>query len=196
MSLIIAMCLFSLSMSISPGPVNMLTLSTGVNHGFRKAMPFVSGATTGFSLLLLLVGLGITKVASDNTEFLRLLAVIGSGYIIYLGYCVASAKPNIEVESKSRPGWWLGALLQWLNPKAWTACLAGVSLFNLADSIPMLLLFVGLYFVICYASIASWALVGARMQNLLSSRTKVRFFNVLMGGMLILVAFYLLVLQF
>jgi len=196
MSLILTMCLFSLSMSISPGPVNMLTLSTGASHGFRKALPFVTGGAAGFTLLLLLIGLGIAEVASRNAEFLRVLAVIGSGYIVYLGYCVASAKPNIEIESKSRPGWLQGALLQWLNPKAWTACLAGVSLFNLTDSLSMLLLFVGLYFVICYASIASWALIGARMQNLLSSRAKVRFFNVLMGGMLIAVAIYLLVLQF
>lgn len=196
MSLIIAMGLFSLSMSISPGPVNMLTLSTGVNHGFRKAIPFVTGATAGFTLLLLLVGLGVTNIASENTEFLRVLAVIGNGYIIYLGYCVATASSSIEVESKSLPGWWQGALLQWLNPKAWTACLAGVSLFNLADSVPMLLVFVGLYFVICYFSISTWALVGARMQNLLSSRVKVRLFNLLMGTMLILVAFYLLVLNY
>ena len=196
MSLIIAMFLFSLSMSISPGPVNLLTLSTGVNHGFRKSIPFVSGATAGFALLLLLVGLGIAKVAADNAEFLRLLAILGSCYIVYLGYCVVSAKPEIKVEKKSRPGWWQGAMLQWLNPKAWTACLAGVSLFDLADSIPMLLLFVSLYFVICYASIASWALVGARMKDLLSNKDKVQIFNMLMGGMLILVALYLLLLQF
>jgi threonine/homoserine/homoserine lactone efflux protein len=64
MSVIFAMCLFSLSMSISPGPVNLITLSTGVNHGFKNAMPFVSGATLGFTLLLLMVGLGLGGLAS------------------------------------------------------------------------------------------------------------------------------------
>ncbi|EPP7098025.1 LysE family transporter, partial [Klebsiella michiganensis] len=43
-------------MSISPGPVNMVIISSGANHGFRKTLPFISGATTGFTLLLILVG--------------------------------------------------------------------------------------------------------------------------------------------
>jgi len=34
MSLIIAMSLFALSMSVSPGPVNLVTFSSGLNYGF------------------------------------------------------------------------------------------------------------------------------------------------------------------
>jgi threonine/homoserine/homoserine lactone efflux protein len=51
-----AMLMFSLTMSISPGPVNMVIISS--SHGFRKTLPFVSGATIGFTLLLILVGFG------------------------------------------------------------------------------------------------------------------------------------------
>ena len=43
MSMIFAMCSFALSMSISPGPVNLLTLSSGINHGFLRTLPFVAG---------------------------------------------------------------------------------------------------------------------------------------------------------
>ena len=60
MSLILAMFMFALTMSISPGPVNMVIISSGANHGFRKTLPFISGATTGFTLLLILVGLAST----------------------------------------------------------------------------------------------------------------------------------------
>src|SRR5690606_40246932 len=34
--LISSMLLFSLALSISPGPVNMVIVSSGVNHGFRS----------------------------------------------------------------------------------------------------------------------------------------------------------------
>ena len=195
MSTLLAMCLFSLSMSISPGPVNLMTLSTGVNHGFRQTMPFVSGATIGFTLLLLMTGLGIAKIASGNAAFLQVLAIIGSAYVAYLGACIFAAKPDMQIRLESKPGWWQGALLQWLNPKAWTACLAGVSIFQLAESMSMLLVFVGLYFVICYASIASWALLGSRLQRLLTDNHTLRLFNRIMGLTLILVAGYLLVVQ-
>jgi threonine/homoserine/homoserine lactone efflux protein len=195
MSIILAMCLFALSMSISPGPVNLLTLSTGVNHGFRQAMPFVSGATLGFTLLLLLIGVGIGEIAASSEGFLQMLAYVGSGYICYLGFKIATAKPQIELDHGTRPGLLQGFLLQWLNPKAWMACLSGVSVFNLADSATMLFVFIGVYFVICYASIASWALVGAKIKHLLVAPGNLRLLNLVMGMTLILVACYLFSLQ-
>ena len=195
MSVIFAMCLFSLSMSISPGPVNLITLSTGVNHGFKNAMPFVSGAAIGFTLLLLMVGLGIGGIASQNQTFLGLLGYGGAAFIGYMGYKTVSSKPEIKIQSKTVPVFYHGFLLQWLNPKAWIACISGVSAFNLADSLPMLVTFVSLYFIICYASIASWALVGDKIKILIAKPGCLRIFNSLMGGALIMVALYLLTLQ-
>jgi threonine/homoserine/homoserine lactone efflux protein len=197
MSVIFAMCLFSLSMSISPGPVNLITLSTGANHGFKNAMPFVSGATLGFTLLLLMVGLGIGGLASHIQVLLDLLGYGGAAFICYMGYKTLVSKPEIEIEiqRKTVPAFYQGFLLQWLNPKAWVACISGISAFNLADSLPMLAIFVSLYFVICYASIASWALVGDKIKILLTKPGYLHIFNTFMGGALILVALYLLSLQ-
>jgi len=195
MSVIFAMCLFSLSMSISPGPVNLISLSTGVNHGFRNAIPFVSGATIGFSLLLLTIGLGLGSFAVEDQFFLELLGYGGAGFIFYLGYKTALSKPKIEVSVESRPTFYQGFLLQCLNPKAWIACIAGVSGFNLADSHSMLIIFVSLYFVICYASIATWALVGQKINIFFRTERNLRIFNVTMGGVLILVSIYLLLMQ-
>lgn len=194
MSLIIAMCLFALSMSASPGPVNLICLSTGVNHGFRKALPFVSGATIGFSLLLSLVGLGIGALVKYQL-LLTLLGMIGSIFIGYIGVKLATSKSEIATVEAERPGFGYGFLLQWLNPKAWIACVSGISAFNLAGDYPLLLVFVSLYFVICYLSIGSWALVGGRMAVLINSTRNLRLFNLFMGGALIAVACYLLVLQ-
>ncbi len=118
MSVILAMCLFSLSMSISPGPVNLITLTTGVNHGVRKAMPFVSGATLGFTLLLLFVGLGVGLLAAENTELMQLLGYIGTGFICYMGFKIATAKPELNLAAEQHPSFVQGFLLQWLNPKA------------------------------------------------------------------------------
>ncbi|MCO1335598.1 hypothetical protein MO867_14765 [Microbulbifer sp. OS29] len=59
MSLFLAMFGFSLAMPITPGPVNMVIISSGVNHGFSRTLPFVSGATVGFTLLLSMIGFGL-----------------------------------------------------------------------------------------------------------------------------------------
>lgn len=195
MTIIIAMCLFSLSMSISPGPVNMITLSTGINHGFRRAMPFVSGATIGFTLLLLLIGLGMGRVLSANNLFQTTLTVGGTIFISYIGLKIAVSEPDMNIDSNDVPKFYQGFLLQWLNPKAWSACLAGVSAFNLANSHTMLAIFITLYFIICYLSIASWALMGEKVKTLFSTPQNFKTFNVVMGGSLIVVALYLLSLQ-
>jgi threonine/homoserine/homoserine lactone efflux protein len=43
MSLLLAMFSFSLVMSISPGPVNMVIVSSGATYGVRNTFGFVSG---------------------------------------------------------------------------------------------------------------------------------------------------------
>ena len=198
MSLLFAMCLFAFSMSISPGPVNIITLSTGVNYGLKKSMSFVGGATIGFTLLLLTVGLGLRVIAEISEDILVILSYVGSIFIAYMGTKIILSAGNAESLPSSQqniPTFWDGFLLQWLNPKAWIACISGVSAFNLGHSLPLLSIFICIYFLICYISIASWALLGDKLQTLLSSPSHFKIFNVTMGGALITVACYLLYLQ-
>lgn len=192
MSLFLAMCLFSLSMSISPGPVNMTILSYGVNFGFKRTLAFVSGASFGFALLLTAVGLGVSNLVAQLPSFYWLLKDIGSGYMIYVGYQIMTARPDLERSEPHVLRYRHGFLMQWLNPKAWIACLTGVSAFELKDSFSMLLMFVSIYFLICYLSLAAWALLGAKLQCLTRLRNGIRSFNFAMGAVLILVAIYLL----
>jgi len=187
---LIAMGLYALSLSISPGPVNMIALNNGVNHGLRKALPFVSGATLGFALLLLLTGLGLGSLAKQFPQALQLLGYAGAAFICYIGYQISRSDAALEHSQDSSSSFLHGALLQWLNPKAWIACLSAITAFNLGDT-DQLLLFTGLYFLICYASIGSWALAGDKISQLLSTTENRRWFNRIMGGMLITVGGYL-----
>lgn len=98
MSLILAMFMFALTMSISPGPVNMVIISSGANHGFRKTLPFISGATTGFTLLLILVGFGFYAVIDKYPLFFNYLNIAGSAFIIYVGYKIAASAPELSLK--------------------------------------------------------------------------------------------------
>ncbi|WP_421863991.1 LysE family translocator [Motiliproteus sp.] len=207
MSLILAMSLFSLSMSISPGPINLISLNTGANVGFKRAFGFVSGATVGFTLLLLLIGLVVEASIELATQSatgpdsgrrdvvdngLTLIGYLGAAYLGYLGWRIATADTRLNASEQSTPSFIQGAALQWLNPKAWIACLTGVSAFRLAGDTQLLLQFSSLYFVICYLSIASWAWAGARLGLLLGSSKRLRWLNRSMGASLILLAGYLM----
>jgi threonine/homoserine/homoserine lactone efflux protein len=196
MSLLIAMFSFSLAMSISPGPVNMVIVSSGASYGVRKTFSFVSGATIGFTLLLLFLGLGFYKVIDLYPSILKYLAIAGSFFIVYMGYLIVLSKPELDIKEQKQPTFIQGFLLQWLNPKAWIACVAGVSLFSVPDSNQLFLTFSLVYFITCYFSLFSWSVLGNKVTILLNSEFKLKIFNQLMGGLLIITACFLLYSQF
>ncbi|MFP1258972.1 LysE family translocator [Klebsiella michiganensis] len=195
MSLILAMFMFALTMSISPGPVNMVIISSGANHGFRKTLPFISGATTGFTLLLILVGFGFYAVIDKYPRFFNYLNIAGSAFIIYVGYKIAASAPELSLKKNDTPGFVQGFLLQWLNPKAWIACASGVALFSEQATQTMLMVFIIIYFLVCYISLAAWAVLGNNVSILLNNAQRIRVFNVLMGVLLIVTACYMLSFQ-
>lgn len=192
MSLLIAMCIFSLTMSISPGPVNMVIVSSGANHGFGRTIPFVSGATIGFTLLLIFVSFGLMQFIEAYPLLLTYLELAGSAFIIYIGYKIATASPEILLEKQSAPSFGQGFLLQWLNPKAWIACASGAAMFSDPSTQAPLITFIVIYFLICYASLAAWAVLGDRVSLVLNSPLRIRVFNAMMGGLLIASALYVL----
>lgn len=189
---IIAMCIFSLTMSITPGPVNMINLASGATNGFKKTIPFVSGSTIGFILLLTALGIGFMQVIVAYPVFLKYMSIGGSSFILYMSYKIATSSPDISTQSVKCPKFMEGFFLQWLNPKAWLACISGISLFADEKSFFPLFLFISLYFVICFISLSSWAALGDRLKLILGNRTSLKIFNYFMGILLSSCAIYLL----
>ncbi|AMH11638.1 MULTISPECIES: LysE family translocator [Enterobacteriaceae] len=195
MTLILAMFLFSLTMSISPGPVNMVIISSGASYGFRRTFPFVSGATIGFTLLLIVIGFGFYASIEKYPLFFKYLNVAGSAFIIYIGYKIASSRSELSLTKSEAPSFTQGFLLQWLNPKAWIACASGVVLFSEPSNNTSLIIFIIIYFIVCYLSLAAWAVLGKNISTLLNSIGRIRAFNFCMGGILITTAFYMFLAQ-
>lgn len=192
MTVQIAMIGFSLAMSISPGPVNMITLSIGANSGMRSALPFVAGATIGFTLLLFLIGMGLGESAMKNTYFMVLINIVGSAFICYVGYKLATADGTLDIKNDKLPDFKHGFLLQWLNPKAWAACFTGVALFSTPSSNGSLYLFVAIYCVVCFFGIGAWAYFGDKALIFVNNPLRMRYFNRIMGGTLILITLFML----
>lgn len=196
LSAIIAMSIFSFVMSISPGPINLIIVSSGANYGIKKTMSFVSGATIGFTLLLMFVGFGFIKIIQAYPILFNYLSFAGSAFILYIGYKIVSA-PSSQIEVKNNeniPKFYEGFLLQWLNPKAWIAAASGISMFSSTNN--HLLAFIVIYFLICYACLSVWAILGNATTMLLKFNNGLSFFNKGMGLVLIATACYLIYLQF
>ncbi len=193
LAIILSMFVFSLSMSISPGPVNITILSMGLNRGFIQTLPFVSGATIGFVLLLICIGFGFSKVINFYPIIFKLLSFLGSAFIIYIGYKILSSKAEIEINHNSTaPNFIDGFLLQWSNPKAWIACASGIALFSKPDTTTPLIVFICIYFLVCYLSLALWGLLGEKLSVILKNHKRILLFNRLMGFSLVFISIYMI----
>lgn len=173
----------------------MVIISSSANHGVRRTMPFISGATIGFTLLLVFVGFWLMQAVGRHPLMLRYLEYVGAAFMIYVGFRIASSSPDLALEKRRTPTFIEGFLLQWLNPKAWIACASGTALFSDPNTNTTMIVFVAVYFVVCYASLAAWAVLGDRVSILLRNRMRIRLFNLAMGGLLISTAACLVLTQ-
>ncbi|MEG1627128.1 LysE family translocator [Pseudomonas sp.] len=193
MSLMLSMAAFALASSISPGPVNIVALGSGARHGLRASLRHVTGATLGFSLLLLLIGLGLHELLHHWPALTQVLHAGGVVFLLYMAWKLASDRGELaDSGAASAPSMLAGATLQWLNPKAWLACVAGIGAFVGEGETGLLWQFTGIYFAICYVSIASWAWAGSVISQYLGNPGRVRVFNRVLAVLLLASAVYLL----
>lgn len=191
MSIFISMLIFSFTLAITPGPINFTILSSGVNHGVRNTLPYMTGATSGIIALLLFNGLLFDRFVQAYPAFLSGVAIIGSLFIMYLGYRIATSKQDIDLELSYMPKFHHGFMLQWVNPISWLGCVSAASLFSAPDSLKPFLFFTCLYFFVCYLSQLVWAGLGDRLSVLLKCPIRLKVFNITMGGMLALMALFM-----
>ena len=78
------------------------------------------------------------------------------------------------------------------QPQGRLASVAGMGLFAANGDLLRIWLFAGLYFLICYASIACWAGAGALLGRYLQEPARVRWLNRSMALLLAASALYLL----
>jgi threonine/homoserine/homoserine lactone efflux protein len=192
MTLILSMAAFALVASLSPGPVNLVGFNTGLIHGWRLALWHVAGATLGFVVLLVAVGLGLHELLATWPALLWILRMAGALFLLYLAWKLAQAAGDLGTGAMTAcPGFRDGVLLQWLNPKAWLAAAAGVALF-VGEDRGRLALFAGLYLVICFASLACWAVAGQWLRGRSLTAARLRLLNRALAALLVLCAVSLL----
>ena len=115
-----ALAAFAFGASITPGPNNLMLMTSGVKFGFARTAPHLVGVILGFGLMIVLVGLGLNVVFERDPSVLPVMRVVGSLYMFWLALKIALAKPAHTTEGASQPiGFFGAAAFQWVNPKAW-----------------------------------------------------------------------------
>lgn len=118
--------LYIMSMTLTPGPNNLMLTASGANYGFRRTMPHMLGIIGGCFFLFAGIALGLGVLFERFPVVQIALRWVGSAYLLYLAWKIATAPPpNLqEARSGSPLTFWQAAMFQFANPKAWVMGLA------------------------------------------------------------------------
>ena len=178
LALITSMSLFALAASLSPGPVNLVSLSGSARHGVKTGLIFVTGATLGFIVLFLLIGFGLHFLIDQLNWITQVLQWLGIAFLLYLSYQLFMDNGDINADSSNHaPTFMTGAIMQWLNPKAWLASLSGISAYIPNADAMEILVFASLYLPICWLSLGVWVWIGKILGQYFQSPAKMRLLN-------------------
>ncbi|AXL48961.1 lysine transporter LysE [Paraburkholderia caffeinilytica] len=180
--------LFALVATITPGPNNTMLLASGVNFGFRRTLPHVSGISAGVVLLMLSVGIGLGEAFVHFPMLYTVLEVASVAYLLYLAWKIGTSGELKLRNGDRRPMKFHEAIVfQWVNPKAWMMVLTAATTIHVSESASMNAIAMAvIFYVIGFPCICLWAGFGTAMRKVLSDPKRLRIFNVAMALLLVL----------
>lgn len=184
-----AVVLFAISASVTPGPNNIMVMSAGASVGIRKSLPLLMGICVGFTLMLLLVGLGFGQLFTRFPELHMFIKCAGTLYLLYLAWLIARPTDGMADSNGTRPfGFFKGALFQWVNAKAWVVATGAIAAFTSAgaDFHQQNLTIALTFFIVSFPCVGLWLLCGTLLKRWLTHALARRRFNHAMAALLAL----------
>lgn len=195
--LLIAYVVFAAVMAYTPGPNNIMLLSSGLTYGFRRTVPHIAGVAVGVSFMVAAVGCGLGAIFLAFPVLQAVLKYAGGAYLVYLAVVIAMTKPSTAIPSTDQPStgqgssrgpmtFWGTVLFQWINIKGWVMVIGTITAYAAIAAFPWnivtqasVMLFMGA------TSALTWALAGSLLRPLLRSPRAVRAFNIVMALLLL-----------
>lgn len=194
-----ALLSFATAMSFTPGPNTTMSTALGANLGLRRALPFIVAVPTGWTLMMLLCGLGLAALVLA-VPWLRLAVKFGGiAYLVWLAWKLAAVRRLGEADPATlRVGFWQGVGLQFLNIKAWMLALAlAAGWVTSAGALPApnpgerLAIVCAVMVGFALASNLAYALVGSLLRGWLAQGRRLVVFNRVMAAVLLATAAWL-----
>lgn len=159
---------YTLITALTPGPNNILALSSVNQHGFRRSLRVLAGMSAGFLVLMLVCGIFTYTLISVLPSLTNWLVWIGAAYILWLAWKIANSSPAADDSSERPLSFWLSFWLQFANVKIILYGITALSAFVLpytqnilsVTAVSVLLAVIG-----CLGNLV-WALAGHLFQSI------------------------------
>ncbi len=184
MDLLIALTGFAFVTSATPGPNNMMLMTSGANFGLRRTVPHMLGVSLGFGAMVGLLGLGLDRIVMGNPMLAGALKWLSLAYVLWLAWKISRAAAPSQAQATGRPLSFLqAAAFQWVNPKAWAMALGALSAY--AAGVGGALVVAVVFALVNLPTVAAWAALGEGLRGFLATPARLRVFNITMAVLLI-----------
>ncbi len=208
---VMALAIFMLVNSITPGPNNLMLLHGSIKRGFWACRFHMLGITLGVTVMLWLSYWGMAALVVSYPAVMLIIKVLGTLYLLWLTYQMAktnftaiineallqerqhqqAGESVIEVKKSFGElplSFGQALLFQWLNPKAWTMTVVAPSLAMFNAGRPWLdnYSLLAMSAVINILSISCWAAGGHWLRKLVHLPRVMRIIH----GVIVLMTLY------
>ena len=178
---------FAFVSSVTPGPNNLMLMTSGANYGLRRTIPHLMGVTLGFMFLVVVIGLGLMQLFEAFPLSYTLMRLVSVLYLLYLAARIAIAAPALNAsDTRGRPFTFVQAAgFQWVNPKAWSIGLAAISAYAPVEGLLGIFAVALVFGLVNLPCVSAWAALGTALNRFLAEPHRIRAFNYVMALLLI-----------
>jgi threonine/homoserine/homoserine lactone efflux protein len=186
--LLFAFVVFAVVMYFTPGPNNIMLLSSGLTYGFRRTLPHIAGITIGMAFMIAAVGVGLGAIFITYPVLQTILKYAGAAYLIYLAVAIAmsGAAKSPQDNRRGPMTFWGAAVFQWINIKGWVMVIGTITAYAAIAAFPWnIVIQTVIVLVVGALATAAWALFGSALRPIMTSPRIVHAFNVVMAVLLL-----------
>lgn len=193
---------FAFIASITPGPNNLLLMSSGALFGLRRTLPHLGGVQIGFAIMMTAAVFGLGTLIDRWPWLVTVVRIGGSAWLAWMSLrffkaAVRGANPEASMDAApiSRPFRFYEALLfQWVNPKALIAAIssAGAYIAIADEAWQRAAVMVGVFFMMGGFGCLTWMVAGDALNRCMSTGRSAIWVNTAMGLLILVTAAYIL----
>jgi threonine/homoserine/homoserine lactone efflux protein len=188
-SMILSIATFVLTTHITPGPTNIILLSSVLNFGYKKSLPFMIANIISYPMMMVFTGLGIGMFLIQHPTIMSLLKVVGVTYLCWMAWKIANDTSSYETKNtQNKPlTFWQGFVFPWINPKAWIVYSSTLSLFitSSEESFSQISVIVLFIFTAMIITTYAWSFGGIILKKLMKNEQFIKKLNLGMAILLV-----------
>lgn len=184
-----ALVTFAIVSTASPGGATSLATASGAQFGYLRSLPLIAGIAVTLALLVAGSGTGLSAALLAFPSLELGMKVVGSAYLLWLAFVILKAGPpnRASVSDTSPIGFFGGAMLLVVNPKAWAMAVGVASSFSGISDSPFgtAIIFGCVFATAATLSLSTWAVAGSLLARIIREDWQWHAFNFVMALLLV-----------